>query len=249
MLFYRGDEILGIQLNFDKYLQFLLDESNWWNGMVSMKMVNGVRFRWKKFFSPSAHVYSRFDCSNFHHHLRRSIHWRDLIQLAIVGACALRGIGIELLRRRRPELQTKNLFVFSFIWKMKTGLHIPVRYATLSELTSNLSRCIGLATIPRSIVRIRDVLETVVGVGCRYPLIRWPTSAKWKLLLNDKPTAWSSCLKCHSNGSRVANITSLRFWKLTKKNEILRSEDELISDIYISIENSLWVECMQILFQ
>lgn len=86
---------------------------------------------------------------------------------------------------------------------------IPVKYATLSELTSNLSRCIGFAMMPSRTVRTRDVRDTVVGVGCRKPLIKWPTNAKWKLLLNDKPTAWSNCLKCHSSASRVLIMTSL----------------------------------------
>lgn len=46
---------------------------------------------------------------------------------------------------------------------------LPVRYATLSEVTSNLSRRNGFAMMPRSMVSTRDVRDTVVGVGCRKP--------------------------------------------------------------------------------
>ena len=57
-----------------------------------------------------------------------------------------------------------------------------------------------------SMERTRVVRVTVPGYGCRYPLIRWPTSANWKLFRKDRPTEWSSGLKCHSSGSRVASM-------------------------------------------
>ena len=49
---------------------------------------------------------------------------------------------------------------------------------------------------------------TVWGEGCLNPLIKWPTKAKWKLLLKLSPTEWSCCLKYHSKGSRVIIITT-----------------------------------------
>jgi hypothetical protein len=58
---------------------------------------------------------------------------------------------------------------------------IPAKYATLSGVTSNLSRLCGLATIPSSMVKILVVRDTVVGVGWRKPFSKWPTNATWKL--------------------------------------------------------------------
>ena len=57
---------------------------------------------------------------------------------------------------------------------------LPAKYATLSDVTSNLSLLYGLAIIPKRDVKTRAVLETVVGVECRKPFKRCPTSAKWK---------------------------------------------------------------------
>lgn len=40
------------------------------------------------------------------------------------------------------------------------------------------------------------------------PLRRWPTRAKLKLVLKFKPTKWSICLQCHSNGHLISMKTS-----------------------------------------
>jgi len=48
-------------------------------------------------------------------------------------------------------------------------VYIPAKYATLSGVTSNLSRLYGLATMPSSMVKILVVRDTVVGVGWRKP--------------------------------------------------------------------------------
>jgi hypothetical protein len=58
---------------------------------------------------------------------------------------------------------------------------IPAKYATLSGVTSNLSRFCGLAMMPSSMVRILVVRDVVVGDGCRKPFNKCPTNAKWKL--------------------------------------------------------------------
>jgi hypothetical protein len=44
-----------------------------------------------------------------------------------------------------------------------------------------LRKAFYLETMSRSIDKFLVVLETVTGDGCRKPLIRWPTKAKWKL--------------------------------------------------------------------
>jgi hypothetical protein len=40
--------------------------------------------------------------------------------------------------------------------------------------------------MPRSMVRILAVRDTVVGVGCRKPFSKCPTNAKWKLAAGEK---------------------------------------------------------------
>jgi hypothetical protein len=66
------------------------------------------------------------------------------------------------------------------------SVSIPAKYATLSGVTSNLSRLCGLAMIPSNIVKILVVRETVVGVGWRKPFSKCPTNAKWKLAAMEK---------------------------------------------------------------
>jgi hypothetical protein len=67
-------------------------------------------------------------------------------------------------------------------------MYIPAKYATLSGVTSNLSRLCGLAMMPSSMVRILAVRDTVVGVGCRKPFSKCPTNAKWKLAAEEIQT-------------------------------------------------------------
>jgi hypothetical protein len=40
--------------------------------------------------------------------------------------------------------------------------------------------------MPRSMVKILVVRDTVVGVGCRKPFSKCPTNAKWKLAAKEK---------------------------------------------------------------
>jgi hypothetical protein len=78
---------------------------------------------------------------------------------------------------------------FTFITIHKYNTHfmcIPAKYATLSGVTSNLSRLCGFAMMPSSMVRILVVRDTVVGVGCRKPFSKCPTNAKWKLAAKEK---------------------------------------------------------------
>lgn len=63
---------------------------------------------------------------------------------------------------------------------------IPAKYATLSGVTSNLSRLCGLAMMPSSMVKILAVRDTVVGVGWRKPFSKCPTNAKLKLAAKKK---------------------------------------------------------------
>jgi hypothetical protein len=57
----------------------------------------------------------------------------------------------------------------SLLHKKANYVCIPAKYATLSGVTSNLSRLCGLATMPSSMVKILVVRDTVVGVGWRKP--------------------------------------------------------------------------------
>ncbi len=74
-----------------------------------------------------------------------------------------------------------------------------------------------LATMESSMLRTRMVREVVVVAGCRNPFRRWPTMAKLKSVLKLCPMEWSSCLKCHSRGSRVSIIIFSRLWEQTTR--------------------------------
>lgn len=56
-----------------------------------------------------------------------------------------------------------------------------------------------------------DDLTSRISV-CDIPLRRWPTRAKLKLVLKFKPTKWSICLQCHSNGHLISMKTSSGLW-------------------------------------
>ena len=104
-----------------------------------------------------------------------------------------------------------NIYLFIQIVKLR---YIPdtsaARYATFWGVTSNLSFCCVLATMSSNIESILVVRDTVTWLGCLKPLMRCPTRAKWKLLVKDRPTEWSSWLKYHFKGSLVFSMTVSR---------------------------------------
>lgn len=69
-----------------------------------------------------------------------------------------------------------------------------------------------------------DHLWACISEGA-VPLRRWPTRAKLKLALKFKPTKWSICLQCHSNGRLISMNTSSGLWTrrmIYCKNETLK---------------------------
>lgn len=58
---------------------------------------------------------------------------------------------------------------------------------------------------------VTDHLWVCISEGA-VPLRRWPTRAKLKFALKFKPTKWSICLQCHSNGRLISMNTSSGLW-------------------------------------